>query len=99
MNNASSPRVGELDALRPITDYLPARSARWIADAARAGRLAGAVKVARTWCWTSSDYRAWLATAQGRAPAPPTSGVCLDPDALPTLEQATADLRARGLIA
>jgi hypothetical protein len=75
------------DGLRPLTVFFPDKSLRWIADACRAKRIPNAVKVGKTWMVRPSDFERWITRAQDRARAP-----------APSIEEATAELRRRGLL-
>jgi hypothetical protein len=75
------------EPLIPLVSLLPDRSPRWIADACRAGRFPGAVKVGRTWSITASAF----ARVSG-APVPSAPSA-------PSVVDAAAELRRRGLIA
>ena len=72
--------------LRPLVDFFPGRSRRWISDLCRSDkRPTGAVKVGASWMIRAADFERWL-VAQQRADRP----------ALPTVDDALADLRRRG---
>lgn len=77
-----TPPPGE--PLHPVATYFPGRSDRWIAESCRAGRIPGAVLVGRQWLIRQSSVDELVA---GAAPRP-----------VPTVDEATADLRARGVL-
>jgi len=71
------------DALLPVTFFFPGRSPRWVAESCRAGRIPGAVKIGKSWFTRASDVDRLVAgTSRG----------------VPTVEDATADLRRRGVL-
>lgn len=77
-----------MTALRPVRVFFPDWSARRIADACRAKRIPGAVKVGREWMLRESDFDAWVAgTRMPVAVAPPS------------IEDAIAILRSKGVAA
>lgn len=80
--------MSEIDPLRPVVDYFPGRTARWIADACRARRIPGAVKVGNVWMVRESSIAAMVEAAN----------VAPTPYRLPTVEEAAAELRALGLL-
>lgn len=67
----------------PVAFYFPGRSARWIADACRAGRIPGAVKIGKGWFLRGADADRLVAGA---------------PTAVPSVADAEADLRRRGVL-
>lgn len=71
-----------VDALRPAIEFFPGRSPRWIADACRAKRIPGAVKIGRVWMLRASDVERLVTKKSKR---------------LPTPEEVAEDLRRRGL--
>jgi hypothetical protein len=75
------------DGLRPLHVFFPDRSLRWIADACRAGRLPGAVKVGRVWMIRASDFERWVTGARVAGGAAP-----------PSIAEATAELERRGVL-
>lgn len=78
-----SMHVGSSEAFLPVSFYFPGRSLRWIADSCRAGRIPGAVKVGRGWFMRGGDADRLVAAA---------------PPAVPTEDEALADLRRRGVL-
>ena len=69
-------------ALSPVASYFPGRSARWVADSCRAGRVPGAFKVGKSWFIRPGDVEALGSGA---------------PQGAPTVDDALADLRRRGV--
>ena len=74
----------DVDGLRPVALFFPDKSARWVADACRTGRIPGAVRVGRQWLIRPSDFDAFVSGNAIRC--------------VPTVEQAAADLRSRGVL-
>jgi hypothetical protein len=70
--------------LVPVISFFPGRSPRWVAESCRAGRIPGAVRVGKQWLIRESEIAAFVA---GRAPR-----------GAPTVADAEADLRARGVL-
>lgn len=72
-----------MNPLRPVQLLFPDRSARWVADYCRAGKLKGAVKIGKTWMISETD----------------TAQLTTEPERprVPTVEEAMADLRRRGV--
>lgn len=68
--------------LRRVSEFFPGRSARWVADNCREGRIRGARRIGRLWFITPED-----AAKLGV----PETGV-------PTVEDAADELRARGVL-
>ena len=69
--------------LLPVSFYFPGRSARWVADSCRAGRIPGAFKVGKAWFIRAADVELLGSSA---------------PRGVPTVEDAAADLRRRGVL-
>lgn len=67
----------------PVKSLFPTKSARWVADNCREGRIPGAVKFGRTWMIKASTLE--------KAPKTEAPSVF-------TVEDALADLRRRGII-
>jgi hypothetical protein len=78
----------EPDTLRPVSAYLVDWSPRRVNDTARRGDIPGAMKVGRVWMMTRSAFERWTGTARDVAND-------VQP---PTIEDAAADLRRRGVI-
>ena len=76
----------EIDGLLPVSQFFPGRTARWVEDLCRGGRLPGAVKVGRTWTIRRSDFERFVGAKAKHLP----------PRA-PTVDEAMADLRRRGV--
>lgn len=76
------------DALRPVTSYLPDWTPRRVNENARAGRIPGVVKVGRSWMLRGSDFDRWVAGDKATAAN----------DAPPTIDEATRELRRRGVL-
>jgi hypothetical protein len=72
-----------LDPLVALIDLIP-RPKAWIAKACRAGRIPNAIRVGKVWFIRRSDYDRW------------TTGTATSTSA-PTVEDAAADLRRRGV--
>lgn len=77
---------GDFDGLAAVQQFFAGRSARWVADLCRSGRLPGAVKVGRTWMIRRSDFERFVGAKAKHLP--PT---------VPTVDEAMADLRRRGV--
>ncbi len=73
------------DALRPVLEFFPGRSSRWVNESCRAGRIPRAVKIGRTWMVREADIEA-LVERRGR----PTKTKI-------TVADAAAELAKRGL--
>lgn len=56
------------DVLIPVSEFFPGRSARWIADTCRAGKIPGAIKVGHQWRIRPRDFDAFV-----RGAAPPAN--------------------------
>lgn len=74
--------LAPIEPLQPVAAVFPALSKRAVNEACRAGKIPGAVKVARTWMIRARDVEALV----NREPA-----------CMPTVADAIADLRKRGL--
>lgn len=75
--------------LRPVQLFFPDQTPRWIADTCRAGKLPGAVKVGKVWMIRESDIeRLTKSKAEKQA----------EERRIPTVEEAMADLRRRGVV-
>lgn len=68
-----------------VRDAFPSRSARWVNDVCRAGKVPGARKIGGAWFWTPADAEAF---AKGEAAN----------DARLTVEQAADELRRMGCL-
>jgi hypothetical protein len=77
--------ASDVDALRPVRVFFPDWSDRRIADNCRARRIPGAIKIGKEWMMRPSDVERWVT---GKAPTVVK---------VPTVEDAMADLRRRGL--
>lgn len=75
--------------LVPLARVIPSWSTRRIADACRKGAIPGAVKLGHEWLISQADLDRWLASL-ARPGLAKTSG--------PTVDDALAVLRARGLV-
>jgi hypothetical protein len=70
--------------LVPVISFFPGRSLRWVAESCRAKRIPGAVRVGKQWLIRESEIAAFIAGA--------------GPRGMPTVEDAAADLRRRGVL-
>ena len=73
----------EPTVLLPVATFFPGRSPRWIADACRAGRIPGAIKIGRIWMMRPADVDALVAGRSGTR--------------VPTADEVASTLRAHGL--
>ena len=54
------------DALRPLIDFFPGRSRRWISDLCTSPqRPSGAIKIGHVWSIRERDFRAWVDRTAG----------------------------------
>lgn len=72
--------------LRPVQLFFPDCSPRWVADNCRAGKIPGAVKIGKTWMISETDMSKLTSAKAAKSER-----------RVPTLEEATADLKRRGL--
>ncbi len=70
--------------LVPVISFFVGRSPRWVAESCRAGRIPGAVRVGKQWLIRESEIAAFIAG--------------MGPRGVPTVEDAAADLRRRGVL-
>lgn len=71
-------------ALIPVTSFFPGRSSRWVAENCRSGRVPRAVRVGRTWMIRPLDFAAFVSGGSASRE-------------VPSVDDALADLRARGV--
>jgi hypothetical protein len=84
-DEANAARVDLPAPLVPVISFFPGRSLRWVAESCRAKRIPGAVRVGKQWLIRESEIAAFIA-GTGR------------PRGVPTVEDAAADLRRRGIL-
>jgi hypothetical protein len=84
----------EPTAIRPVIDHFPGRTPRWVNDQCRAGRIRGAIKIGRTWMITTAAVDRLFG---GGTAANDDVRAAPEP-VVPTMDEALADLRARGIL-
>jgi hypothetical protein len=86
------------DALVPVATFFPNKERRWISDACRGVKprrdearrppfIPNAIKVGKTWMMRRSDFEAWIGVRAKHLPLAP-----------PSVDDALADLRKRGVV-
>jgi hypothetical protein len=85
MSAVPSPHAApSFDQLFPVTTFFPSWTPRRVNENCREGRIPGAVRVGRTWMMTATAYARFTTGRDARG--------------VPSIEDAYADLRRRGVL-